>query len=145
MNMLSRSVIGLSIGVALFCAFGSASSDDRLVFTDDDLRDYMNRWLRRDGLAGHYISDYFLEYLGLHAERFLEIMSERPEVYESWIQELPDHSFVDYGGCIDTAHLSCQKTSLIQVLESKPVQGRAEALRLKLLARLREVTVTSAY
>jgi hypothetical protein len=124
--------------VVLAASAAVSTSDDRLVFTDDDLRDYMNRWLRRDGVDGLIISNYFLDYLGLNPGPFLRIMSERPDVFGSWLEELPRVSFVDGSGCVD---LECRKAGLISLVESLHTDETTEPLRLKLLARLEQIEV----
>jgi hypothetical protein len=140
-TMSSGKLILLSavcILVIIVASAGVSIGDDRLVFTDNDLRDYMDRWLRRDGIAGRVISDYFLDYFSLNPGTFLRIMSERPDVFGSWLEELPRLSFVDGSGCVD---LECRKAGLIQLVRVVQTDETTELLRLRLLAKLERIEV----
>lgn len=129
------SVCGLIL--AVFFA-GAVTADEFLVYTDEDLLDYIDRWSRRDGIAGQVISDYFLEFLGARPVFFLETMALHRETFDTWTKDLANLSFVDFGSCID---VRCKKDSAEKSMHLAQVSGDAEILRTRLLSRLQHIEI----
>lgn len=134
---MHRSILALGVILAL-TAPTVISGSGFLVYTDEDLLDFIGRWSRRDGIAGQVISDYFLEFLGARPVFFLETMAVHPETFDSWCENLADLSFVDFGGCVD---VSCKKASVEQSLRLAQVSGNAERFRVELLKRIQEIKI----
>ena len=95
-------------------AIPETSYREGIVYTEQDLERYLDKWRIKDGLAGSMISDYFCEFLIINPELFLAVMERNRDVFDAWSEDLQNLSFVDYGGCMN---LECLHGMMVSVLE----------------------------
>lgn len=133
--------VGFLTGVFLVATGASPllqAAEDSVVYTRSDLLSYLEKWKSRDGAAGTVISDYFCMFAAAEPQPFLGLMAEHQHVFREWIQELPNLSFVDFGGCIDR---ECLRTMMLRSLERVPAQAATDTLQTRLLEVLRRSSV----
>ena len=109
-----------------------------IVYTESDLELYIQKWRIRDGLAGIVISDYFCEFLLAHTDLFFEIMEKHPDVFNQWLYDIENLSFVDFGGCLDR---ECLRINMIDAIELMQYDRLKETLGRKLLEKLQSINV----
>ncbi len=141
-------VIGLGITILVAVASGSGAQPvgqgaaglerEGVVFRRADLEDYLKRWAQRDGLAGLEISDYFCRFSLSNPRVFLHSMAGNRAVFDDWLSQVQDLSFVDWGDCLDR---DCLRLRMIAELEHVEGAGEGRQIRDLLLGRLREIKV----
>jgi hypothetical protein len=102
------------------------------------LLSYLEKWKARDGAASTVISDHFCMFTAAEPRLFLETMAEHQSQFDEWVTELPNLSFVDYGGCIDR---DCLRVMMLRSLDRVPAGPTTDALRTRLVEALRQARV----
>lgn len=125
------------------CASRESAHRSPVMYATQDLEPFFDRWQHRDGAGAFALSDYFLDFLGADPIGFIETADAHPAVLHSWLSEVADLSFRDFGACCDSASLECTRRELITVLQGANVRQEAEPTRLRILVVLENTSVTS--
>jgi len=119
---------------------GDTKQEQSIVYGKADLINYIGKWKAKDGLAGVVISDYFCDFISYNPVLFLKTMKKNPQIYNEWINEMGNLSFVDWGGCLNR---ECLRTMVISSLETCCLVNNPDLkpLKKRLLDKLRKTKV----
>ncbi len=144
-RMISQTllILLLSFLFCFSCTQGKKIDQEQasLLYSSSDLHYYLDKWERRDGIAGAIISNYFLDYVGSDAPLFFSIMAKNENTYHEWVELLPTRSFTDYGGCMNRDYLECKRTGLIDYLSLLQLNERHSTLNIVLINKLKDTQV----
>ena len=115
-----------------------ARSETLPIYSAKLLEQTIQQWPQRDGDLGRELSDYWCDFAVQYPGTFLTVFSHLETVFSQWLEELPDLSFTQIGGCLDR---ECLRTMLIKSIDLADLGKRENALGSRLSALLKKVRV----
>ena len=120
-----------------FSLFGQVAPTWSHFYTEVDVESYVLKW-HIGGAAVEMVSDEFCDMVFMDPDVFLTVMARHNDVFEDWLKQLPDRSFVDSGGHID---YEARKRSMINSLKRLKAGQPYDGLKEKLLATLTKLKI----
>ena len=135
-NSKALSIIVLALA-SWFSLLGQVAPTGSHFYTEVDVESYVLKW-NIGGAAVEMVSDEFCDMVFMDPDVFLTVMAKHNGVFEDWLKQLPDRSFVDSGGHID---YEAKKRSMINSLKRLKPGQPYDGLKAKLLDTLTKLKI----
>lgn len=136
--MSAKLSILVLVSSLLATSVSSVRSEGIAIYSPKLLEQTIQQWAHRDGDLGRELSDYWCDFAVQDPGAFLTVFSHHEAVFDQWLEELPDLSFTQIGGCVDR---ECLRTMLIKSIDFADFSKRQSVLGSRLSARLKKIHV----